>query len=169
MSTFLGRNYTGSLAPSENVFHVPTGNVAKDVQKTIDMVKQSGNIPDTQVEYGAHSMQGNDNAVIWDPGDPMRVDDNGAKIWSIAAFMKDGKPTDFNASDVEFVWHVQPTTSTPSRTDERAVFAWTYNGNMENATWFVVGAKDGKVSFLSGLGKCHTIDMKDFNKMSSRQ
>ena len=167
-----GRAYTGSLAPSENVFQVPTGNVANDVQTTINMVQHSGDpegSPEYLIEYGAHSMKGADNATIWDPGEPMRIDDNGAKVWSISAFMKDGKPTGGEPTDVEFVWHVQPTSSTPSNADKAAVFDCTYNGKMKNATWFVVGVQDGKVSFLSALGKCHTIDMKDFQKMSMQQ
>ena len=175
-ATFLGRNYTGSLVPSENVFHVPTGNVATAVQTTIDLVEQSeecDNCPWTQVEYGAHSMYGVDKAIIWDPGEPMEQTtfkgDEKYNKWSITPFIKDGKPTGGNPSDVEFVWHVQPINSMPSQADKRAAFHFTYNCGMESATWFVVGARDGKVSFLSGLGKVHTIDMVDFQKMSLLQ
>ncbi len=175
-ATFLGRNYTDPLTPSENVFHVPTGNVANAVQTTIDLVKQSeecNNCPWTQVEYGAHSMYGVDKAIIWDPGESMEqttfTGNEKYRRWSITPFIKDGKPTGGNSSDVEFVWHVQPINSIPSQADKSAAFHFTYNGGMENATWFVVGAKDGKVSFLSGLGKVHTIDLNDFRKMSMLQ
>ena len=167
------RTYSGSLEPSNNVFHIPTGNIAKDVQTTIDLVNQSGSSPEFQVEYGAHSMKNASHAIIWDKGSPPKhnqLDDNSTSMtWSITPFMKDGKPTGGNPSDVEFVWHVQPISSMPSEADKREVFHQTYQNGMENSTWFVVGAKDGKVSFLSRLGKSHTIDMEDFQRMSLQQ
>ena len=169
LANLFGAKYSGLLAPSENVFHVPTGGVADDVQKTIDMVTASGDHPDNQVEYGAHSNMGANNAIIWDQEEPMMVDDNGAKIWSITPFVQDGKYAGGNAPDVEFVWHVQPITSNPSAADKNAAFNCTYNGDMKNATWFVVGAKDRKVTFFSGQGKCHTIDMEEFKKMSRQE
>ena len=164
-----GRTYSGSLMPSENVFSVPTGEIAKDVQATIEMVKQSGDSPDSQVEFGAHAIRGARNAIIWDPGEPMRSEENGTRRWSITPFVKNGKPIGGNPADVEFVWHVQPTSSKPSAADLDAVFDQTHNRDMKNSTWFVVGAQDNKVSFLSGLGKRHTIDMTDFQRMSRQQ
>ena len=109
-----GRTYSSSLMPSENVFSVPTGEIAKDVQASIEMVKQSGDSPDSQVEFGAHAIRGARNAIIWDPGEPMRSEENGTRRWSITPFVKNGKPTRGNPADVEFVWHVQPTSSKPS-------------------------------------------------------
>ena len=175
-ATLWGYDYTRSLEVSENVFHVPTGNIANDVQLTISMVKQSGECEhciESQVEYGAHSLIGSDHAEIWDPGIPMesgRINEKYTyKRWSITPFMQDDEPMTIDFPNVEFVWHVQPDNSIPSKKDKDAAFDYTYNRGMENATWFVVGVRDGKVTFLSGLGRCHTIDMKDFKKMSQQE
>ena len=175
-ATLWGYDYTSSLEVSENVFHVPTGNIANDVQVTISKVKQSGDCEhciESQVEYGAHSLIGSDHAEIWDPGTFMesgRINEKYTyKRWSITPFMQNDEPMTIDYTNVEFVWHVQPDNSIPSKRDKDAVFDYTYNRGMGKATWFVVGARDGRVSFLSGRGRCHTIDMKDFIKMSQQE
>ena len=168
-ASFWGRDYTGSLAPSENVFHVPTGNVARSVQTTIDLVEQSGCDENSQVEYGAHAMKGASEALIWDPGEPMWGDGNGTRRWSITPFVKNSDNIAGDPVDVEFVWHVQPLSSIPSEADKANVFNCTVNGSMSNATWFVVGVKDEKVTFVAPSGRCYTIDMSDFRKMGLQQ
>jgi RHS repeat-associated protein len=173
-SNIFGGYYTGSLAPSENIFHVPTGGVADDVEKTIELVKKSGEHPNSQVEYGAHALYNNGNARIWDPGSEMTsgITEDGYEYskWTVTPFQIDGHPRQYggNPAEIEFVWHVHPNYSDPSTADKRDAFSYEIKEGIK-ATWFSIGLNDGKVTFFSGTGSCHTINLEDFKKMSRQE
>ena len=81
--------YTGDLSPSDHVLLIPTGGVLNDVERTVDYVHQSGNTVDERVEYGGHSIAGENYAHIWDKGDPVKIEERGMytkKTWSITPF-----------------------------------------------------------------------------------
>ncbi len=172
-SSLRGQSYSGSLQPSKNTFQIPPENIMEDVLKTIELVRQSGDYQETQVEYRAHSLVSDQHARIWDEGTPLEsgVDDEGNiyRKWSVDAFViNDEVRIGGQRASVEFVWHVQPRTSDPSNADKDAAFHHINIGGMTNSTWFVVGASDAKVSFIGCNGSVHKIDMQDSFKMSRR-
>ena len=173
-STIRGRTYQGSLSPDKNVFHVPTGKIAEDVDRTIDLVKQSGDRTESRVEYGAHALFGDVQARIWDPGSEMETDENddGTLIqrWSIKPFRINGKDNQYlgDPQNIEFIWHIHPDDSKPSNADENFAFDKKYNYRI-NATWFTIGINDNKVTFYDGSGKSCKVDYSDFQRMSKQE
>ena len=68
-----GNFYTSDLSASDEIFHIPTEKKQKDVQTTVQNSINSGDSPDTRVEYGGHSIKGEENAYLWDPGIPTQT------------------------------------------------------------------------------------------------
>lgn len=145
--------YEGSLEASEEVMHIPTGFILQRVQETVKNVMESGAVAEQQVEYGGHALKGQNDAVIWDPGEPMVIQEikNGyIKRWSIEPFVKDGaKLYNFKLSDMEFYWHVQPTDDFPSTSDINHDTRYRDKGKYSGTT-FVIGVENGRVTFYKG-------------------
>ena len=165
--------YTGDLSPSDHVLLIPTGGVLNDVERTVDYVHQSGNTVDERVEYGGHSIAGENYAHIWDKGDPVKIEERGMytkKTWSITPFKINGsfhKQLTPSASNIIHIWHVQPENAIPSDRDKKYLSDWRSTGY--KGTPFVIGEQSRSVSFYNGERDIITISYDVFLKMGRRE
>ncbi|MEN5194498.1 DUF6443 domain-containing protein [Sphingobacterium faecium] len=173
-STKAGENYAGDLSEGKNVMKVPTGGVMDDVIQSVEDTKIS------QKENGGHANVGDANATRWDegPGAVAFVDKDGnpGARASISMFNVNGKnvmPSD--ASNVEFWWHTHPNTtvngitlggSTPSDADYRGQSNMVGLGFQGNT--FVVGVRNGRVTFFDSKGVLTTVKYTDFKRMGGK-
>ncbi|WP_339609855.1 hypothetical protein [uncultured Planktosalinus sp.] len=175
-ATKAGEKFSGSLAESDNVFHIPTGNILEDVKTSVDNTIRSGDSADTRVEHGAHTMKGDENARHWDPGKPKRTeisfDKDGNKIetstWSVQPFLINGKTQPGgNGDDIGFIWHTHPNGSTPSPDDKRSLSNWRSNGFKGNT--FLIDVNNEKVNFFNEKGTLMKVNYSDFLKMGNKE
>jgi RHS repeat-associated protein len=170
-ATKAGQFYTGSLAPSDFVIKIPTGQIQKDVQKTYNDCMESGNSSASRVEYGGHSLYGDMNARLWDrgtPREPVTTDNgNSGYKWSITPFKINGRFAPGGPlSQFEFIWHIQPVGSNPSKADFDAMGSWRseYNGNP-----FVIGVESETVTFYNDKIQLISVSYDEFIKMGNQE
>jgi len=173
-ATKAGENYTGSLAQSNNVFHIPTGGVMDDVISSVNDTRTS------QREHGGHANFGDANATRWDEG-PAAIpftDENGNQgaRATLTMFQINGRnemPAD--ASNVQYWWHTHPNTtvngvslggSNPSDADFRGQTTMT-NRNFQGNT-FVIGTRTNRVTFFNNTRPLITVKYSDFQRMGGR-
>jgi hypothetical protein len=172
-ATKAGGFYTGSLAESTNVMHIPTGQIQQDVQQTATATIKSGTSTDTRVENGGHSLHGDASARIWDAGTPVKTSTDAAgnttKTWSITPFKIGGKNNQVGgpANSIQFIWHIHPNGDTPSGADLNAVSNWRSNGFTGNP--FLIDVNNGRVTFYNEKGSLMNINYKDFIRMGNQE
>ena len=175
-ATKSGEFFTGSLAESNNVFHIPTGNILNDVQQSVTNTLNSGTSADTRVEHGAHTIIGDNNARHWDSGNPRQTSTavyaNGNTIvtstWSVTPFKIGGKiQPGGNANSLGFIWHTHPNSSTPSAADMNAVSNWRSHGFTGNT--FLINVNNSKVVFFNERGTLIRVNYNDFLRMGNRR
>jgi RHS repeat-associated protein len=172
-ATKAGNFYTGSLVENKNVMHIPTGQIQQDVQQTVNATINSGTSPDTRVENGGHSLHGDTNARIWDPGSPLSTSTDAAgntiKTWSIRNFKIGGKNNQVggHASSIQYIWHTHPNGSEPSTADINAVSNWRSNGFKGNP--FLIDVNNGRVTFYDEKGSLMNIRYDDFKRMGNQE
>lgn len=174
-ATKVGEFYTGSLAESKNVMHVPTG-------QKLEGVKQS--FTDTQLsqkENGGHSNIGDATVTRWDEGPAAvaftdKYGNQGAQA-KLQMFVVNGQNTmPADASNVEMWWHTHPNTtvngvslgsSNPSDDDysgQKAMTNRNYKGNT-----FVIGVRSETVTFFNKDRALHTVKWSDFLRMGGQE
>ena len=173
-ATKAGNFYTGSLSQSDNVMHIPTGQIQQDVQKTVKATVNSGTTSDTRVEHGGHALDGDVSARIWDKGTPMEISTNAQgqiiKKWSINPFVIGGKKNVGGPSNsIQFIWHVQPVNSQPSPDGDIKVLRenWRKGGFTGNP--FIIGVENGRVNFYNEKGTIMSVKYKDFIRMGNQE
>ena len=175
-ATRAGEFYSGDLSQGNNVMHIPTGKIVQDIQITIDNTINSGNSPEERVEYGGHSLYGDKTARLWDKGSPLKttkeIDNYGnettRKEWKTRPFMIRGNiQIGGDYDDINFIWHIHPNYSVPSDIDMRTASKWQNKGYSGNP--FVIGLRDGKVTYYNKNGSLITIKLIDFIRMSKQE
>ena len=171
-ATKAGEFYTGDLSVNDEVFHIPTGQIQNDVQTTVQRSLDSGDSPDTRVEYGAHSLNGDRNARFWDPGRPTQTqrtsDGLTVKRRSVTSFRIDGVNYQYGGppEEIEYIWHVHTFSSTPSSTDYSVMKGWC---RAIKGTVFVVCPNDNKVSFYNQSKVLIRIKYEEFKRMGRQE
>ena len=171
-ATKAGEFYTGDLSASDEVIHIPTGQIQNDVQTTVQRSLDSGDSPDTRVEYGAHSLNGDKNALFWDPGRPTQTqrtpDGLTVKRRSVTPFRIDGVNYQYGGppEEIEYIWHVHTFSSTPSSTDYSVMKGWC---RVIKGTVFVVCPNDNKVSFYNQSKVLIRIKYEEFKRMGRQE
>ena len=170
--TKAGEFYTGDLSASDEVFHIPTGQKQKDVQTTVQNSLNSGNSPNTRIEYGGHSIKGEENARLWDPGIPTQTyktpDGYTVNKRSVTPFRINGVNNQYGGSPetFEYIWHVHTFSSTPSNTDYSVMKGWR---RWFKGTAFVVCPNDNKVSFYNQSKVLTRIKYDEFKRMGNQE
>lgn len=161
------------LSASNEVFHIPTGKKQKDVQTTVQNTINSGDSPDTRVEYGGHSIKGEENARLWDPGIPTQTyktpDGYTVNERSITPFRINGVNNRFGGPPeaFEYIWHVHTFSSTPSSHDffvMRNDWSRWFKG-----TIFIVCPNDNKVAFYNQSKVLIRVTYDEFKKMGKQE
>ena len=173
-ATKAGEFYTGSLAESKNVMHVPTGQKLEGVKQSFEDTKLS------QKENGGHSNIGDANVTRWDEG-PAAIaftdkDGNQGAKATLQMFIENGQNTmPADASNVEMWWHTHPNTtvngvslgsSNPSDADYSGQKTMTNRGYTGNT--FVIGVRSGTVTFFNKDGALQTVKWSDFLRMGGQ-
>jgi RHS repeat-associated protein len=172
-ATKAGEFYTGSLAQSTSVMHIPTGQIQQDVQQTATATTNSGTSPETRVENGGHSLYGDAKARIWDAGTPMQTGTDAAgnttNTWSLTPFKIDGKNNQVGgpANSIQFIWHIHPNGSNPSDADFDAMSNWRSSGFTGNT--FLIDVNNGRVTFFNENGTLTRIKYDDFKRMGNQE
>lgn len=175
-ATKAGEFYTGSLEESDEVMHVPTGEILNDVQKSVDATIASGEKIVDRVEHGAHALEGDTNARHWDKGTPreyskVTTPDGRVTVterWSISAFKIDGeKKVGGKISDIRFIWHTHPRGSNPSDKDINAIKSW--RESLFKGNTFLIDTNNGKVNFFNERGTIKKVNYSDFIRMGNRE
>ena len=171
-ATKAGEFYTGDLSASDEVIHIPTGQILQNVQFTVEQSLNSGTSPDDRVEYGGHALENDVSAHIWDPGTITETSDlsSGAtlKRRSLTPFMIDGKKYQLGdpVRKVIFMWHVHTYESTPSGKDFKWMKDWR---NKVAGCAFIVCPNDGKVSFYNETKTVIRISYEEFKLMGRQE
>ena len=172
-ATKAGEFYMNDLSASNEVFHIPTGKKQKDVQTTVQNTINSGDSPDTRVEYGGHSIKGEENARLWDPGIPTQTyktpDGYTVNERSITPFRINGVNNRFGGPPeaFEYIWHVHTFSSTPSSHDffvMRNDWSRWFKG-----TIFIVCPNDNKVAFYNQSKVLIRVTYDEFKKMGKQE
>ena len=171
-ATKKGVFYTGDLSSSDLVIHIPTGQIQQDVQYTVEQSLRSGDSPENRVEYGGHSLIGDERARIWDPGTTTQTtNSNGVAIQTrtLENFKINGKKYQIGGlpETVEFIWHIHTYSSVVSPRDFEKMDGWRADGFKGSA--FVVCPNDGKVSFYNESKTLIKIRYEDFKKMGKQE
>lgn len=174
-ATKAGNFYTGDLSEGKNVMHVPTG-------QKLEGVKQS--FTDTQLsqkENGGHPNIGDETVTRWDEGSTAvaftdKDGNQGAKA-SLQMFVVNGQNTMPNdAYNIEMWFHIHPKTtvngislggSNPSDADYRGQKTMTNRGYKGNT--FVIGVRNGKVTFFNKDRALQTVKWFDFLRMGGQE
>ena len=172
-ATKSGEFYTGDLSIGKNVIHIPTGEIQRGVQETVELTQKSGDSPDTRIEYGGHSLYGDVKARLWDPGSPTQIskleDGTIKKMRTVTPFKIGGKNYQIGGppQTVEFIWHVHTYSSKPSYRDFNEIKDWINGGFSGNA--FVVSENDNTVSFYNLTKVILKISYTDFIRMGNQE
>ena len=171
-ATKKGDFHTGNLSASDNVVHVPTGQVLNDVQSSVTQSLESGASPDERVEFGGHALENDIHARIWDPGKSTQTkefsDGTIMKKRTLTPFLINGKKDQLGGppQTIEFIWHVHTETSSPSRADYEYAYTWQ---NVANVSVFILCPNDKKVSYYNGKRVIFRIKYDDFKKMGRQE
>ena len=172
-ATKAGEFYTGDLSASDEVFHIPTGQKQKDVQTTVQNSLASGNSPNTRVEYGGHSIEGEKKARLWDPGIPTQTyktpDGYTVNKRSVTPFRVNGVNNLYGGPPeaFEFIWHVHTFSSIPSSTDfSKMKNEWS---RWFKGTVFIVCPNDNKVTFYNESRVLIRVKYDEFKKMGQQE
>jgi hypothetical protein len=185
-ATAAGEFYTGDLSESKKVMHIPTGQVQQDVQQTATATTNSGTSSDTRVEHGGHSLHGMSNALIWDPGKPVRIEtiknpdgsEMTAKTWSLTPFKIKGNYNQVGRyftfqsepigeiSDIKYIWHTHPSGSDPSSADFKAMSEWRKKGFTGNT--FLIDVNNNRVTFFN-KSVLIKVNYNDFKRMGNQE
>ena len=171
-ATKAGVVFEGDLSDRKRVLLIPTGQIMLDVQETATATINSGDSPETRIEYGGHVLIGDEKARIWDAGTPMETtttEDESENKWSIKPFRIGGKDNQVGGpgNDIIIIWHIHPNDSTPSKDDKKHISHLRKNGF--NGYSFLIDVNNGRVAYYNKNRVLIKINYDTFKQMGNQE